>query len=263
MQTQNSSQPIYRNSLHCLKTIIAKETLFGLYRGMTSPMIGASFINAIVFGVYGNVQNLTDTPNSIRSQMISGAMAGLAQTIICSPMELVKTRMQIQQANSTASKFKNPFQCLRFIWQLKSYRGIFKGLTMTAARDVPGFACYFVTYNMIIRISSTNSPGILHTLMAGGSAGIASWCITMPMDVVKSRLQADGVLGSVKYSGVIDCIRKSYCNEGIAFMTHGLSFTVLRAFPVNAACFLVVTLIVKSFGNEVDSSLKNLYLHKE
>lgn len=263
MQTQNSQQPIYRNSFHCFQTDIAKESIYGLYRGMASPMIGVSLINAIVFGVYGSAQKFSTVPNSISSHFISGSIAGLVQTIVCSPMELIKTRMQVQRSNHTNSQFKNPFQCLRYIWQLKGYRGLFKGITITAARDVPGFASYFVTYNMIIQISATNNAGVLHTLMAGGSAGIVSWLITMPMDVVKSRLQADGILGSVKYAGIIDCFRQSYNNEGIIFITHGLGFTLMRAFPVNAACFFVVTLFLKSFGNDVDSNLKNLYLCKK
>lgn len=44
--------------------------------------------------------------------------------------------------------------------------------------------------------------------------GAISWATATPMDVVKSRLQADGVYLN-KYKGIIDCILQSYRNEGL------------------------------------------------
>lgn len=44
-------------------------------------------------------------------------------------------------------------------------------------------------------------------------AGAISWGTATPMDVVKSRIQADGVYLN-KYRGVLDCISQSYRQEG-------------------------------------------------
>lgn len=44
--------------------------------------------------------------------------------------------------------------------------------------------------------------------------GVISWGTATPMDVVKSRLQADGVYLN-KYKGILDCILQSYQNEGL------------------------------------------------
>lgn len=43
--------------------------------------------------------------------------------------------------------------------------------------------------------------------------GAISWGTATPMDVVKSRIQADGVYLN-KYRGVVDCISQSYQQEG-------------------------------------------------
>lgn len=43
--------------------------------------------------------------------------------------------------------------------------------------------------------------------------GAISWGTATPMDVVKSRIQADGVYLN-KYRGVLDCISQSYRQEG-------------------------------------------------
>ena len=63
---------------------------------MSSPMAGVAVINALIFGVYGNVQRRLADPDSLQSHAFAGAVAGFSQSVISSPMELVKTRIQIQ-----------------------------------------------------------------------------------------------------------------------------------------------------------------------
>jgi solute carrier family 25 carnitine/acylcarnitine transporter 20/29 len=52
---------------------------------------------------------------------------------------------------------------------------------------------YFMTYELVQRIltqqSKSGEIGIVSTIFAGGSAGIANWLVAMPADVLKSRLQ--------------------------------------------------------------------------
>lgn len=70
---------------------------------------------------------------------------------------------------------------------------------------------------------------------------MASWLVSYPVDVLKTRLQMDGCEGVNKYGGLVDCYRKSVAREGYGFLFRGLMPTLVRAFPVNAACFTVVT----------------------
>jgi len=93
----------------------------------------------------------------------------------------------------------------------------------------------------------TNNPSAFYTLMAGGLAGTFSWLISFPIDVVKSRLQVDGIDGKPRYAGAMDCVRQSYREEGAKFFTRGLNSTLMRAFPMNAVCFLVVSYVMKFF----------------
>lgn len=96
-------------------------------------------------------------------------------------------------------------------------------------------------------MQQTEKPSAFYTLMAGGLAGTFSWLVSFPVDVVKSRLQTDGMDGKLKYSGAVDCVKKSYQVEGMHFFTRGLTSTLLRAFPMNAVCFLVVSYVMKFF----------------
>lgn len=222
--------------------------------------IGISAVNAVVFGVYGNVQRRSSDPNSYVSHFLAGSMAGIAQSIITSPMELAKTRLQVQVDKIGTTKFKGPAQCLLYTYQCEGIRGIFRGLGATALRDIPGFSIYFVSYEFLMR--QKKDPGFAYTLFAGGSAGSISWIFTIPLDVIKTRLQIDGMNNthSRMYSGLVDCYKKSYQAEGIAFMTRGLSSTLLRAFPMNAICFLVVSITLKQWNQYKENKIDQRHI---
>ncbi|XP_034435824.1 mitochondrial basic amino acids transporter [Hippoglossus hippoglossus] len=249
LQVQSVDRPLYRGTYHCFQSIIRQESLLGLYKGIGSPMMGLTFINAIVFGVQGNTMRRlgNDTP---LNQFLAGAAAGAIQCVICCPMELAKTRMQMQgtgEKKSSRRLYKNSLDCLVRIYNREGLRGVNRGMVTTLIRETPGFGVYFLAYDVLTRYLGCEPNDrymIPKLLFSGGMAGIASWLSTYPVDVIKSRLQADGVGGVYKYSGIADCVRQSVRREGYMVFTRGLTSTLLRAFPVNAATFATVTLVL-------------------
>ncbi|XP_053231162.1 mitochondrial basic amino acids transporter [Podarcis raffonei] len=255
LQVQNVEKPLYRGTLHCFQSIIKQETTLGLYKGIGSPMMGLTFINALVFGVQGNTLRALgkDTP---MNQFLAGSAAGAIQCVICCPMELAKTRMQLQGTGEYKLKsknYKNSLDCLVKIYRKEGLKGINRGMVSTFMRETPSFGFYFLTYDCLTRYlgcEAEDSYIIPKLLLAGGMSGIVSWLSTYPVDVIKSRLQADGVGGIVRYHGILDCVRKSYHAEGLRVFTRGLTSTLLRAFPVNAATFATVTVFLMYMRSE-------------
>ncbi|XP_012063946.1 PREDICTED: mitochondrial basic amino acids transporter-like [Atta cephalotes] len=245
MQTQDYCNPKYRGTWDCLRTILAKESVTGLYKGMTSPIAGVAVVNAIVFGVYGYTQRNLSESDRLSSYFLAGASAGFAQTPVSSPIELAKTRLQLQSTGQ--GNFQGPMQCLKNIYKQDGYRGIFKGLGITFLREGPSYGVYFVTYEMLTKTSSKQPISTFHMMLAGGLAGTASWVISYPIDVIKSRIQAES---SNRYSGALDCLKKSIRAEGYSCLYRGLNSTILRAFPTNAATFAVVTWTFRLFGEQ-------------
>ncbi|KAM6965167.1 mitochondrial basic amino acids transporter-like isoform 2-T2 [Aplochiton taeniatus] len=223
--------------------------MVGLYKGIGSPMMGLTFINAIVFGVQGNAMRHLgqDTP---LNQFLAGAAAGTIQCVICCPMELAKTRMQMQgtgESKKSRKLYKNSLDCLIRIYRREGLWGVNRGMVTTLVRETPGFGVYFLAYDVLTRTlgCEPNDPYMVPKLLfAGGMSGIASWLSTYPVDVIKSRLQADGVGGVCRYSSIADCVRQSVRREGYRVFTRGLTSTLLRAFPVNATTFATVTLVL-------------------
>lgn len=81
-------------------------------------------------------------------------------------------------------------------------------------------------------------------MLAGGFAGMCAWSVGTPMDVIKSRLQTDGV-GKRHYRGFFHCITESVQTEGTAVLFKGLMLNCVRAFPVNMAVFAMYELIIR------------------
>lgn len=85
-----------------------------------------------------------------------------------------------------------------------------------------------------------SEPSLPAELLAGGLAGVLSWIVNIPVDLVKTRIQSDS-LSSPRYCGIVDCFVKSCREEGFRVLFRGLAITCVRAFPTNA-----VTLVVYS-----------------
>uniref|UniRef100_A0A8D0V5M9 Mitochondrial basic amino acids transporter n=1 Tax=Sus scrofa TaxID=9823 RepID=A0A8D0V5M9_PIG len=245
LQVQSMEKPQYRGTLHCFQAIIKQESVLGLYKGLGSPLMGLTFINALVFGVQGNTLRALGQ-DSPRNQFLAGAAAGAIQCVVCCPMELAKTRLQLQDAGP-ARTYRGSLDCLAQIYRREGLRGVNRGMISTLLRETPSFGVYFLTYDVLTRALGCE-PGdrllVPKLLLAGGTSGIMSWLSTYPVDVVKSRLQADGLRGAPRYQGILDCVRQSYRAEGWRVFTRGLASTLLRAFPVNAATFATVTVVL-------------------
>ena len=72
------------------------------------------------------------------------------------------------------------------------------------------------------------SNNVLKGLLYGGIASCTAETVTMPVDVVKTRLQMDGAGNQTLYKGPIDCARKLVKAEGPTALFKGLPPALLR-----------------------------------
>ena len=209
--------------------------------------------------VYKRLQAPDDESLNIRNSVIAGFCAGSVQTVIVSPMELIKIRMQTQNvgratvswtmrklcrqlgiAQVTNKRYLHhgvgPVQTMKEIMRIEGIRGIFKGWWLTYFREAPQFGIYFGTYAWIrtkmahFANTSPDQLGVLPLSFAGGITGVVTW-LWYPVDVIKSRYQNDGAHSTEKkYAGMIDCVKKSVKHEGIGVLVKGIQPTLVRGF---------------------------------
>jgi Na+/H+-dicarboxylate symporter len=68
----------------------------------------------------------------------------------------------------------------------------------------------------------------LGVLAASAGAGMMAAALDTPADTIKTRLQA----GSGKYTGIVDCVKKTLAEEGVHAFTKGLIPRILIISPL-------------------------------
>ncbi|KAK6148853.1 hypothetical protein DH2020_016378 [Rehmannia glutinosa] len=245
-----------------LRRVVAREGPSALCRGMVAPLASVSFQNAIVFQTYAILSrafsmNITaNDPPSYKGVALGGIGAGVLQSLVISPVELVKIHLQLQRkTNDNINKsccHKGPIDVTRNIFRAEGWRGIYRGLGITVLRDAPSHGVYFWTYEFMREQlhpgCRKNGQETFRTmLLAGGLAGVTSWISCYPFDVIKTRIQAQS-----KYSGIVDCFRRSVKQEGYNVLWRGLGTALARAFIVNGAVFTAYETALRCIYNNND-----------
>ncbi len=124
-------------------------------------------------------------------------------------------------------------------------RGLYAGFGVTAFREAFAYGAWFTTFEWLMngdaarnRILRKEVPS-WKVALYGGLAGEALWLCSYPFDVVKSKLQTDGLGSDRRYKGMMDCMRQTWRGEGAKGFWRGIGPTLLRAMPVSAGTFAV------------------------
>ncbi|KAM4819459.1 solute carrier family 25 member 48 [Thomomys bottae] len=256
----------YGNTLSCIRTVYRRESVSGFFKGMSFPLASIAVYNSMVFGVFSNLQRFlsqhrcgepeaASSGRSLSDLLLASVAAGLVAVGLGGPVDLIKIRLQMQtqpfrEANFSPKPravalgeppvYQGPVHCVVTIVRTEGLAGLYRGASAMLLRDVPGYCLYFIPYVYLsewIMPEAQAGPSPCAVWLAGGMAGAISWGTATPMDVVKSRLQADGVYVN-KYRGVLDCISQSYQQEGLKVFFRGVTVNAVRGFPMSAAMFL-------------------------
>lgn len=194
-----------------------------LYRGLQYPLIGVGLEKAIVFGTFTNVAKNSSLINGDTYKYIfSGACAGLAASLIVTPIERLKILWQIKgkEKNYNMKEILNP-------------KSLFKGLSATFTRETPGFAIYFSVYEYIKKKWYNNNISHIGSFMAGGLSGFIAWIFIYPQDCIKTMIQSKEQEKLTFRKGFSIIL-----NEGGIFQFYkGFHFAIMRAVPLHAGTF--------------------------
>lgn len=180
-------------------------------------------------------------------------------TLITAPFERVKVLLQIQGQKQLApgekARYSGGLDVVKQLYKEGGIRSVFRGSAMTLARDGPGSAAYFATYEYIKRkltpLDANGKPSgqlsLTAVMVAGGAAGVAMWIPVFPIDTVKSRLQS--AEGRPTIRGTISGL---YSRGGFKAFFPGIGPALARAVPANAATFLGVELAHKAMNRVFD-----------
>lgn len=233
--------PLYKGALDCAKQTVKKDGPLGLYKGVIGPFWSMGPVFALYFLSYDVAENamraLTNNPDKKKNLtfpqiLICSGFTGVVGTSVCSPAELLKIRQQTAMARGLDSSFMGAVKGLYAEGGLRSF---YTGALATMTRDVPGSMGWFGGYEVakIAICEDPKAPTAAQALLAGGCGGVSNWLIALPLDCIKTKIQANRG-GGLSVGGAIKLIMSE---GGLPAFYRGFAPIMLRAFPANAACF--------------------------
>ncbi|TFK33568.1 mitochondrial carrier domain-containing protein [Crucibulum laeve] len=240
-RAQIAPQGMFKGPMDILSQTLRKEGFFALYKGMLSPLIGIAGVNSLLFASYGiSKRIISPFPNlSLKETAAAGAMAGAANAILASPVEMFKVRMQGQYGAATDKRLRVVFMDMWRDWGFR--KGIMRGYWITLAREIPAYAGFYTAFEFSKRKFGKKYGKELPVwalLASGSTGGIAYWLACYPLDVVKSRVQLRATPPSgtpVQY--IAHELKTIVAESGVSGLFRGLSPSLLRSIPAAASTF--------------------------
>lgn len=215
---------------------------------------------------------------------LSAATAGVVTGTVTNPIWLVKTRLQLDKSrvgrngSTDMRKYRNSIDCVRQVVQQEGIRGLYRGLAASYL-GVAETVLHLVTYEKMKdgflkpkdHQSEAKPSRLFEGAISSSAAGLSKLLAVLvayphevtPLlrvsscrfsnllfQVIRTRLrQAPMANGRQKYTGLIQCLRLIYKEEGIAAVYGGLTAHLLRTVPAAAITLGTYELVLKIMNN--------------
>lgn len=234
----------YTGAADCVRKTVAAEGAPALWKGMLSPLLANSALNAIVFSTWQEAQRLMHVEEGSAAPLYkvfaAGAVAGAVQCCLATPMELVRSKLQVQHDGSKA--YTGNVDCIRRIYRAEGMPGLYRGNVSMVLREAPAFGVYFSVYEATKRALcpalkvGEEEPMWLQAL-GGATTGAVTWTAVMPIDVVSTRIQCMPDDRSREERSILRVARGIWQEGGIRAFYRGLPAAVARGVVLNAMVF--------------------------
>lgn len=157
IEGQLKTGEVYSGSWNAVKQIVTNEGVLGLYRAYVIHQFVWAPFNGLYFTTYEKTKGyMSQTYNTSPevSNMCASAMAGTVASVVTSPLDLVKTRLQVMQSNPTVFDYKGPVDCFMKIIKREGVNALFDGVTARVMWLTPRLSIAMTSYEYVKRVLS-------------------------------------------------------------------------------------------------------------
>ncbi|ORZ14717.1 mitochondrial carrier domain-containing protein [Absidia repens] len=226
----------FKGPVDCLLQTIKRHGVGGIYTGVSALAIGNAAKAGVRFLTYDQIANqLRDKDGKLSGlrSVLAGLGAGMTEAaLVVTPSETIKTKL-IHDRNNATPKYRGLVHGTSTIIKEEGFSGIYRGLGPVVARQGANSAVRFSSYTYFKTSfqkwrgddESTPLPST-YTFAAGALAGIVTVYSTMPLDVVKTRMQ--GLDARSLYKNSLDCLVKVVKANGVFSLWKGTTPRLTR-----------------------------------
>ncbi|KAF7974420.1 hypothetical protein HWV62_12284 [Athelia sp. TMB] len=243
-----------QGALAIIKETLKNKGVAGLYSGCTALIVGNSVKAGVRFVSYDHFKHLLQDPQgkvSAPRSLLAGLGAGMMEAIFAvTPSETIKTKL-IDDAKGPNPQYRGLIHGTAAIVRAEGLRGIYRGLFPVMMRQGANSAVRFTTYSTLKQfVQGTARPG--QTLPAtitfgiGAVAGLVTVYTTMPLDVIKTRMQS--LEARTQYRNSFHCGYRILTEEGILRFWAGTTPRLARLVISGGLVFTVYENIIRVIG---------------
>ncbi|KAJ3025719.1 UNVERIFIED_CONTAM: hypothetical protein HDU68_006769 [Siphonaria sp. JEL0065] len=165
----------------------------------------------------------------------AGAIAGVTEILVCYPLDVVKTRFQLQISGSSNS-YKNLGDAFSKIIKQEGFGALYRGILPPIMVEAPKRAIKFTANEEYTKLFKPHvKDAQVLSILTGMAAGFTESLVVVSPELIKIRLQDKRNAGLYKSTG--DCVKKIWASEGIAGFVRGAEATAYRHISWNAGYF--------------------------
>jgi solute carrier family 25 carnitine/acylcarnitine transporter 20/29 len=256
--TNPKNNKIKLTFINTVKDTFNKEGIGGFFKGMSFPLYSVPLVNAIVFAIHELSKRTLGLKEENEMDMyqgiLCGGIAGFANCIVVTPIELVKCRLQVQHENKRNAYYKGVLDCISKTFKKDGFKGLYRGNFATIMREVPAysgqFGGYYYAKKLLAKLKnkSVNSLNNIELMICGAIGGYCCWQFSYPQDVIKTLLQTtenkasgiDSTQFKTKFydGGFYNCSKYIYNSQGFFGFWRGYLPCTLRALIANSVLFV-------------------------
>nr|XP_015800697.2 mitochondrial glycine transporter B [Nothobranchius furzeri] len=194
---------------------------------------------------------LSLAPPAIKA-FVCGSLSGTCSTLLFQPLDLVKTRLQtLQGSMQPGSRRVGMVSVLLSVVRTERLLGLWKGVSPSFARTIPGVGIYFSTYYSLKQhFLQDGRPSAVQAVLLGGGARTVAGIVMLPITVIKTRFEC----GRYRYASVCGALRSVCRTEGPAALFSGLMATLLRDVPFSGVYVMFYSQAKAALPPEISAS---------
>ncbi|KAJ8487010.1 hypothetical protein ONZ45_g14475 [Pleurotus djamor] len=240
--------------LTIVRNTLKDKGVTGLYSGCTALVVGNAMKAGVRFVSYDYFKSkLADAQGKVSAprSLVAGLGAGMMEAIFAvTPSETVKTKL-IDDAKRPNPQYRGLIHGTASIVRQEGIFGIYRGLFPVMMRQGANSAVRFTTYSTLKQfVQSTARPGqtlpSTITFGIGAVAGLVTVYTTMPLDVIKTRMQA--LDARSQYRNSFHCAYRIATEEGILRFWAGTTPRLARLVMSGGIVFTIYEAIIGALG---------------
>ncbi|KAF8269630.1 mitochondrial tricarboxylate transporter [Lactarius quietus] len=240
--------------LTIIQETVRSHGVRGLYAGCTALVVGNSVKAGVRFVSYDRFkQALADKDGKVSAprSLLAGLGAGLMEAVFAvTPSETIKTKL-IDDSKRPQPRFRGLVHGTVSIVREEGLRGIYRGLFPVMMRQGANSAIRFTTYATLKQfVQSRTRPGQTLpssvTFGMGAIAGLVTVYTTMPLDVIKTRMQS--LEARAQYRNSLHCVYRIFTEEGVRRFWTGTTPRLARLVMSGGIVFTIYEKVIVLIG---------------